>query len=44
MPGLPAYKRGDYATAMRELRSLAKQGNATAQQVAWNGRLLTSWI
>ncbi len=29
--GVAAYKRGDYATALRELRPLAKQGNANAQ-------------
>ncbi len=29
--GLAAYQRGDYATAIRELRPLAKQGNAQAQ-------------
>ncbi len=29
--GLAAYKRGDYATAMREFRTLAAQGNARAQ-------------
>ncbi len=42
--GVAAFKRGDFATAVRELRSLAKQGNAMAQQVAWGWRLLTSWI
>ncbi len=29
--GFAAYKRGDYATALREWRTLAKQGNANAQ-------------
>ncbi len=29
--GVAAYKRGDYATALREFRSLADQGNANAQ-------------
>src|SRR5215470_2049819 len=29
--GLDAYRRGDYATAMRLWRSLADQGNADAQ-------------
>ena len=29
--GAAAYKRGDYATALREWRPLAKQGNANAQ-------------
>ncbi len=29
--GVAAYKRGDYATALREWRPLAKQGNAKAQ-------------
>jgi len=29
--GVAAYKRGDYATALREWRPLAKQGNADAQ-------------
>ncbi len=29
--GIAAYKRGDYATALLELRPLAKQGNARAQ-------------
>ncbi len=29
--GLTAYKRGDYATALREWRPLAAQGNAAAQ-------------
>ncbi len=29
--GLEAYKRGDYATAMREWRTLAEQGDAEAQ-------------
>ena len=29
--GVDAYHRGDYATAMRELRPLAEQGDATAQ-------------
>ena len=29
--GVAAYKRGDYATALREWRPLAKQGNANAQ-------------
>ncbi len=29
--GVAAYHRGDYATALREWRPLAKQGNATAQ-------------
>ena len=29
--GLDAYHRGDYATALREWRPLAKQGNALAQ-------------
>ncbi len=28
---LAAYQRGDYVTALREWRSLAKQGNAIAQ-------------
>ncbi len=30
-PGVAAYKRGDYATALRELRPLAEQGHASAQ-------------
>ena len=30
--GLAAYKRGDYATALRELRPLAEQGDASAQR------------
>ena len=29
--GLAAYERGDYATALREWRPLAEQGNAKAQ-------------
>ncbi len=29
--GMAAYKRGDYATALREFRSLAEQGNAETQ-------------
>ena len=29
--GVAAYKRGDYATALREWRALAKQGDAKAQ-------------
>ena len=29
--GLDAYKRGDYATALREWRPLAEQGDASAQ-------------
>jgi len=29
--GMAAYDRGDYATAIRELRPLAEQGNADAQ-------------
>ncbi len=29
--GVAAYKRGDYATALREFRPLAEQGAATAQ-------------
>ena len=29
--GVAAYKRGDYATALREFRPLAEQGNAAAQ-------------
>ncbi len=29
--GVAAYKRGDYATALREWRPLAEQGNAKAQ-------------
>ena len=29
--GVAAYKRGDYATALRELRPLAEQGDAKAQ-------------
>ncbi len=29
--GVATYKRGDYATALREWRPLAKQGNANAQ-------------
>ncbi len=29
--GVAAYKRGDYETALRELRPLANQGNAEAQ-------------
>ncbi|MCH7776411.1 MAG: sel1 repeat family protein [Gemmatimonadetes bacterium] len=31
--GEAAYKRGDYATALRELRPLAEQGNAGTQRV-----------
>jgi hypothetical protein len=31
--GLAAYKRGDYATALRLLRPLANQGNAVAQRM-----------
>lgn len=30
--GMAAYKSGDYATALRELRPLAEQGNAEAQR------------
>jgi TPR repeat protein len=34
--GLTAYKSGDYATALRELEPLAKQGNADAQsKLGW---------
>ena len=29
--GLQAYRRGDYATALEELLSLAEQGSASAQ-------------
>ena len=29
--GLDAYDRGDYATALREFKPLAEQGNAAAQ-------------
>ncbi len=29
--GVAAYMRGDYATALRELRPLAEQGDANAQ-------------
>ncbi len=29
--GFVAYQRGDYATAIRDLRPLAEQGNANAQ-------------
>jgi hypothetical protein len=29
--GVDAYNRGDYATALREWRSLAERGNASAQ-------------
>ena len=29
--GMNAYRSGDYATALREWRPLAKQGNAVAQ-------------
>ena len=29
--GVAAYKQGDYATVVRELRPLAKQGDANAQ-------------
>ena len=29
--GVAAYKRGDYATALREFRPLAEQGNSGAQ-------------
>ena len=29
--GLAAYHRGDYATALREMRPLANQGDADAQ-------------
>ncbi len=29
--GVAAYQRGDYATAIRELRPLAEQGDANAQ-------------
>ncbi len=29
--GLDAYKRGDYATALREFRPLAEQGDARTQ-------------
>ena len=29
--GVAAYKRGDYQTALRELRPLANQGNANTQ-------------
>jgi len=29
--GVAAYKRGDYATALREFRVLAEQGDAEAQ-------------
>ncbi len=31
MAALAAYQRGDYATALREWRPLAEQGNAKAQ-------------
>ncbi len=31
--GLAAYKRGDYATALREFRPLAKQGDGVAQSI-----------
>ncbi len=31
--GVAAYERGDYATALREFRSLAEQGNSDAQVV-----------
>ncbi len=34
--GLAAYERGDYATALREFRPLAEQGDATAQSVLGN--------
>ncbi len=30
--GLAAYRRGDYATALREFRPLAEQGHANAQR------------
>ena len=29
--GVAAYNRGDYATALREMRTLAEQGDAVAQ-------------
>lgn len=31
--GMDAYQRGDYATALKELKPLAEQGNASAQSV-----------
>ncbi len=31
--GIAAYERGDYATALRELRPLAEQGHAPAQNI-----------
>ena len=31
--GLDAYQKGDYATAMKELKSLAEQGNDNAQNI-----------
>ncbi len=31
--GVAAYYRGDYATALREFRPLARQGNAAAQVI-----------
>ena len=33
LEGAAAYRRGDYATAIRELRPLAEQGNAAAQNI-----------
>ena len=35
--GVAAYKRGDYATAFREIRPLAEQGDAVAQgMIGWH--------
>ena len=34
--GLAAYQRGDYATALKEFRPLAEQGDAGAQQYLGN--------
>ena len=34
--GLAAYRSGDYATALREFRPLAEQGDANVQfQIGW---------
>jgi hypothetical protein len=40
--GEGAYQRGDYATALRELRPLAEQGNPSAQ--FFLGGMLREWI
>lgn len=32
--GFAAYKRGDYATALKEFRKSAERGNASAQSIS----------